>query len=223
MVPRLFKFGTDGDETMAGVNYGTVGPSTGSDGANLPLRMGRTGEQIVTELHGRYYEQAVRGKLFMAQAIVTAPVIYSTAAGTGGPLLWNPPTSGVNAVLVAVSFGITVVTTVAAALGITGNTGQTAAPSSTTAIDGRSNLFLGACASACTPYRIGTVTNAGGFLLPFASLHTGALTTETGVVGFVDLGGSVVVPPGSWASIAASATASTTVGTFGMIWEEVPV
>jgi hypothetical protein len=187
------------------------------------MRLGRSGEQVFTELHGRYYEQAARGKLFMAQAIVTAPVIYTTAAGTGGPLLWNPPTSGVNAVILAVSFGISVVTTVAAALGLTGNTGQTAAPSSTTAIDGRTSGLIGAGNSACTPYRVGTVTNAGNFLIPFASLHTGALTTETGVVGFVDVGGALIVPPGSWASIAASATASTTVGTFGMMWEEVPV
>jgi hypothetical protein len=187
------------------------------------MRLGRTGEQIFSELHGRYYEQAVRGKLFMAQAIVTAPVIYTTAAGTGGPLLWNPPTSGVNAVILAVSMGITVVTTVAAALGLTGNTGQTSAPGSTTAIDGRGNMFLGAANSACTPYRIGTPTTAGAFLLPFASLHTGALTVDTGAFAYVDIGGAMIVPPGSWASIAASATASTTVGTFGLLWEEVPV
>jgi hypothetical protein len=33
----------------------------------------------------------------------------------------------------------------------------------------------------------------------------------------------MVVLPGGWCSIAASATASTTVGTFGMIYEEVLV
>ena len=114
----------------------------------------------------------------MAQAIVTAPVIYTTAAGTGGPLLWNPPTSEVNAVILGVSFGITVVTTVAAALGLTGNSGQTVAPSSTTAIDGRANLKIGGAAGACTPYRVGTVAVAGAFLLPFAHLHTGALTVD---------------------------------------------
>jgi len=222
MAPRTFAYGPNGDDNMA-TNYGKVGPTTNSDGSDAPMRLGKAGEQIFSELHGRYYEQASRGKLFMAQAIVTAPVVYTTAAGTGGPLLWNPPNSGVNAVILAVSFGITTVTTVAAALGITGNTGQTAAPSSTTAIDGRANLFLGQAASACTPYRIGTVTTAGGFLLPFASLHTGALTTETGIAGFIDVGGAILVPPTGWASIAASATASTTVGTFGMIWEEVPV
>jgi hypothetical protein len=220
--PRVYRFGPDGDEAMA-LNYGQVGPATSTDGASAAMRLGRSGEQIFSELHGRYYEQAVRGKLFMAQAIVTAPVIYTTAAGTGGPLLWNPPTSGVNAVILAVSMGISVVTTVAATLGLTGNTGQSSAPSTTTAIDGRGNMFLGAANSACTPYRIGTVTTAGAFLLPFASLHTGALTVDTGLTAYVDIGGAMIVPPGSWASVAASATASTTVGTFGMLWEEVPV
>ena len=161
--------------------------------------------------------------LFMAQAIVTAPVIYTTAAGTGGPLLWNPPTCEVNAVILGVSFGITVVTTVAAALGLTGNSGQTVAPCSTTAIDGRANLKIGGAAGACTPYRVGTVAVAGAFLLPFGHVHTGALTVDTTGVAFVDIGGALIVPPGAWCSIAASATASTTVGTFGMVYEEVPV
>jgi hypothetical protein len=201
-----------------------VGPKTFPDGF-VPdsLRLGHAGEMIVQQLHGRYYEQARRGNLFMAQAIVTAPVIYTTAAGTGGPLLWNPPTSGVNAVILAVSMGITVVSTVAAALGLTGNTGQTSAPTTTTAIDGRANLFLGRPASASTPYRIGTPANAGAFLLPFAALHTGALTVDNMPIGFVDVGGAFIIPPGAWGSIAASATATTAVGTFGMIYEEVPI
>lgn len=200
-----------------------VGPKTFADGFTTDrARLGKAGEVVMQQLHGRHYEQAYRGNLFMAQAIVTAPVIYTTAAGTGGPLLWNPPSSGVNAVILAVTMGITTVTTVAAALGLTGNTGQTSAPGSTTAIDGRTNLFLGRAAGACTPYRVGTPSTAGGFLLPFASLHTGALTVDNMGVGFVDIGGALIVPPGAWASIAASATASTTVGTFGMIYEEVP-
>lgn len=222
-IPRIYRYGSNGDDQMSGLNYGQVGAQTLSDGTPGPMRIGRSGEQVFTELHGRYYQQAKSGKLFMAQAIVTAPVIFSTAAGTGGPLLWNPPSSGVDAVILGVSFGVTVVTTVAAALGITGNSGQSVAPGSTTAIDSRSSGYVGGGSSACTPYRVGTPTNAGGFLLPFASLHTGALTVDTGIVGFVDIGGAVIVPPGSWASIAASATATTTVAQLGMIWEEVPV
>lgn len=200
-----------------------VGPQLAADGSVIGSRSGRLGDQIVSELQGRYYEQASRGRLFHANAIVTAPVIFSTAAGTGGPLIWNPSTSGVNVSVLAITCGITVVTTVAAALGLTGNTGQTSAPSSTTAIDGRTSGLIGGQASASTPYRIGTVTNAGGFFLPLLNLHTGALTVDTLGLGFIDIGGSVVCPPGGWVSIAASATATTTVAQLGMIYAEIPI
>ena len=197
-----------------------VGQATLADGGEAPLRGDRQGAQVVTELNGRYYEQAFRKNLFWAHAIVTAPVIYSTAAGTGGPLLYNG-TANVNAVLLGVGFGNTTVTTVAAALGITG--GPTTAPSATTAIDSRTNAFIGGASSACTPYRVGTVSAAGTFFLPFAHLHTGALTVDTSGVLWVDLGGSIVVPPGYFASVAASATATTAVASISLLWAELPI
>lgn len=172
------------------------------------------------------YEYSRIGQLFCARAIVTAPVIFSTAAGTGGPLLWNNSKAGdqaVNAVLLGVTCALTVVTTVAAALGITGNSGQTSAPASTTAIDTSANLRIGSPAPRCNVYRVGTPSSAGNFFLPLAQLGTGALTVDNFEVGFIPLHGMVVVPPGSWASIAASATASTTVAQLGLIWAEVPV
>lgn len=204
------------------VAAGRVGTNNGGNSTNLPMRQGNAGDQIVTQLHGRYYEQAINGNLFLAHAIVTAPVIYSTAAGTGGPLLWNGSTT-VNAVLLAVGIGVTTVSTAAAALGITGNTGQVAAPGSTTAIDTRANCKIGGAASLCTPYRIGTPTNAGGFFLPFGHLHTGALTVDNTGICWFDLGGAIVVPPNAWASIATSATASTTVASISLLYEEVPI
>lgn len=207
---------------MANPTVLQVGPQTASDGAVIPSRAGRLGEQLVAELQGRYFEQAYRGQLFLAHAIVTAPVIYTTAAGTGGPLLWNGTTNKVASIL-AVGIGNTVVTTVAAALGLTGNTGQTSAPSSTTAIDSRSNGYIGGAASGCTPYRVGTVTNAGGFFLPFAQLHTGALTVDTSGVLWVDIGGAIVVPPNAWCSVAASATATTAVCSISMLYTEYPL
>lgn len=160
--------------------------------------------------------------MFMAHANVTAPVIYTTAAGTGGPLLWNGSTT-VNAVLLAVGYGLTVAPTVAAALGITGNSGQTVAPTTTTVIDSRSNGYIGGAAGQCTPYRIGTPVNAGGFFFPFAQLNTGALTTAIGAMNWIDLGGAIIVPPNCWAAIAASATATTTVGSFALLYAEVPI
>ncbi len=201
---------------------GQVGEQVVGKGVtSQPLRQGGLADMIVSACQGRYYELARAGRVFVAQAIVTAPVVYTTAAGTGGPIIWNG-TSTVMGVILAASFGLTVVSTVAAALGITGNTGQTADPAGT-AIDGTRCTYLGGPTSALKAYRVATVTVAGNFLLPFAQLHTGALTVDNATMGWVDIGGSVIVPPNCWASIAASATATTTVGQFGLMWAEVPV
>ena len=200
---------------------GEVGTGAVADGTSQKLRLGRNKEQIVGLAHGRYAEASTRGNLFMAQAIVTAPVIWTTEAGTGGPLLWNG-SSTVKASLLAVGFGAAVVTTVAAALGITGGSGQAAAPTTTTAIDSSTNLLIGGASSACTPYRVGT-TVANLFFMPFADLHTGALTVDTSNMLWIDLGGLITVVPGCFASVAASATATTWVGNICLIWEEIPV
>jgi hypothetical protein len=202
---------------------GQQGESILSKGVSTqPIRQGKLAEVIVSELNGRYYEQAVNGRIFIAHAIVTAPVVYTTAAGTGGPLIWNG-SSKTNVSVLAVGIGITTVTTVAAALGLTGNIGQTAAPTSTTAIDSRTSGFIGGQPSNATPYRIGTVTNAGAFFLPLCDLHTGALTVDNLGMGWIDIGGAIVVPPGGWVSIAASATASTTVAQMAIVYAEVPI
>ena len=183
----------------------------------MDLSIGVAGQSV--------YSYAKEGRVYCARAIVTAPVIFSTAAGTGGPLLWNDPAApcAVNAVLLGVTCALTTVTTVAAALGITGNSGQATAPTSTTAIDTTGNLLIGGKPSKCTAYRIGTPATAGGFFLPLLALGTGVLTTDNMELGFIPLHGLVVVPPGSWASIATSATATTTVAQLGLVWAEVPI
>lgn len=204
------------------LNKVLTGPQSLGDSAITTARAGRTGEQIVSELQGRYYENVVRGNCFQAHAIITAPVIYTTAAGTGGPLIWNNTTTH-NCVILAASFGHAVVATVAASLGITGNSGQTAAPGSTTAVDSNRNLLIGGAATRMTCYRLGTPSSAGNFFIPLAQLHTGALTVDTSGVAWIDLGGLIVVPPTGWVSWAASATASTTVANLGFIYAEVPI
>ena len=84
-------------------------------------------------------------------------------------------------------------------------------------------MYLGGPASNCTTYRVATPSTAGGFLLPLGQVHTGALSVDTSPFIWIDIGGALVIPPGSWASIAASATLTTAVMQLGMIWEEVPV
>ena len=200
---------------------GEVGTGIAADGTTQRIRLGQNRELIMGLAHGKYAEAAQRGTLFMAHAIVTAPVIYTTEAGTGGPLLWNG-SSTIKANILGVGITHTVVTTVAASIGLTAGWGQSAAPTTTTAIDSTGNLLIGGAASACTAYRVGTTVENKWFM-PLAAFHTGALTVDTFGLGWFDLDGMIVVPPNSFVSVAASATATTLVMQACIVWEEIPV
>jgi len=203
--------------------YGNAGENNVANGTQPPLAANRQGALLADALHGRYTEQARRGRLFWARAVVTAPVIFSTAAGTGGPLLYNGTNtaSGVNAALLGVGIAITTASAVSGALGI--GVGATTAPTSTTAIDSTTNALVGGSASQCSAYRVGTPSAAASQFIPFAQVHTGAVTVDTAAFQWIDLGGSIVVPPGYFASICASATLTSAVLQVSLLWEEIPV
>ena len=203
---------------------GQVGPQIVSDGVTPTARMGKLGELMVSDVQGRYYEQAYRKNLFLAWAAVTTPVIYSTAAATGGPLIWNGSQT-TNVVILAACCAITTAfTTTPGVIGITGNTGQAAAPGSTTAIDGRANCFIGGGASSATPYRLGTVSTAGAFFFPLFQAQLGATSVTQSNVAWIDVGGAIVCPPNSWVSLA-NGVAAPAAGLMhtGLLYTEVPV
>jgi hypothetical protein len=183
---------------------------------------GMDGSLLVSRGLPDYYELCRGGLIQQAHAIVTAPVIYTTAAGTGGPVLHNRTANKV-AVLLKVGIGLSVVTTVAASLGLTGRGDQgDTVMTSTTAIDSQVNMYLGGAVSAMSLYRVATPAAAGAFFMPLADLHTGALTVDNLGMGWFDIEGLVLVPPGAWIALAASATATTAVIQAGFIWAEVP-
>lgn len=178
-----------------------------------------------------YLHYSKLGQIFVAQAVVTAPVGFGTAAATGGPLLWNGSggtTSGTNnaqvdAVILGVSWGVTTAeTTTNIALGLTGGFGQTAAPTSTTAIDGIFCTRIAPNSPSCSVFRKGTVSAAGTWFFPLATLSTTAVTAMPHQPNFTDLEGLFVVPPNSWISVAASVTGTAAVVQVGMIWAEIP-
>lgn len=192
-----------------------------SQGNSIAIPSGFFGELAVSELLARYSTLTKSSALFSAYATLTAPVIFSTAAGTGGPLIWNKPNSGIDAHILAVGFSTSVVTTVAGGLGLTGNSGQSTSPSATTVIDASGSLYVGGPTSQMGGvFRVGTVTNAGNIFMPFAQVHTGALTVDTTAITWMDVGGAMIIPPGCWGAVAGTATLTTLQAQIGIIWAE---
>lgn len=205
---------------------GQIGPQTGSDGNQLPFRQGRAGEQIFSELHGRYYEQTYRKNVFTAYAAAQATTSFGGSVALAGLQLWNgsPLTNGVN--LAILKIGGAVIATSAAVTGVVlgSGTGQVSAPTSQTAITRVSNNFIGGVAPQATATAAGTFTNAPTAFMTL--LHNTAAIASTGEDGGYnqDLEGIVIVPPQCFIAFGTiGATAAASSNQHHVMWEEVPV
>ena len=202
------------------LGQGQVGPQVSNDGATPAMRLGRSAEVVVQELHGRYYETARRGALFYAS--VAAVALTSLNATATGLILWNPNNSGVNMVLQKAMVQVIVtsasMTSIGFAFGV-----QAVVPTSVTAVATTGSCYLANNAGNVKAYSAATLAVAPGLLLNFA--HNTAAIATTGVDGLVtDFEGSIVVPSGyalvlnaGGAASAASAVNAT------VLWEEVPL
>src|SRR5229473_1039480 len=155
---------------------------------------GAMGELSMSELLGKYASLAKSGKMFYTSAIITAPVIFSTAAQLG-PIIWNKAGSGLDAHLLAVGVGSpTTATTVAGALGWAA-VPQTTLPTSQTAIT-TNNAYAGGGASQMASVGTGgtvIVLPAPIFLPLTGVVNTAGVTTTTVTSTFVDVGGALIV------------------------------
>src|SRR3972149_2516273 len=80
-----------------------VGPQTLVDGVTGEGRIGRTGEEIFSGLHGKFYEQAKRGNVYSGATAVSG-VAPGTAIGTTAAFaLYNPLNSGIDLVILKAS------------------------------------------------------------------------------------------------------------------------
>ena len=196
-----------------------------SAGVQSPLRAGNMGDVIMSELHGRYYENAYRRNLFTAASTAAvATVALGTTASYTGLYLANPIGSTVNIVLLKATWAASVAVPTAGYVvleaGYSGATNVTAGGAITP-----SNNFVGVGAAGQA------LAGAGSATLPIAPVakaflsSTGSVaTTSTGIqpMGIIDLEGSLILPPGGFAAFATFAT-NTAAWWFSFSWEEVPV
>jgi len=227
---------------MAVPIQGQVGPQVVQDGVTAVMRQGRSAEQIIGELHGRFYEQVFRGYVFSAGSGVTAlsaTTITLTATSTPIVGVWNPASSTVNLVilqlaiqslfntwttptgsgvfLIATSVGNTAVSTGAAPFNrktLASSGSQAKAFNGGVALTGLTNNVV-----ILEEVDIPGIQGTGAY--GTISAPTAAFFTSVG--GVQNFDGSLIVPPGGVLSIL-NQTSTTTVSVASrLLWEEVPL
>lgn len=220
---------------------GTVGPQINTgDGAVPPggIRQGRLGDAIVSELHGRFYEQVYRGNVFSngcTLTALTANTITLTASTTPILGVWNPPASTVNLVLLqaglvcvpnnltsgagpgafvwATSVGNTAITT-----GTAGFNRKTLASSGAQG-KGFSFVALTGLTNNLVVLEGSDLSNPSG--LTYTTLGSTAILFPTGGVQNID--GGLICPPGGVVALLNTVSSTTFSVAARLLWEEVPL
>ena len=180
----------------------------------LPPSLGRQGEELISELHGKYGTAAMNKALFNFNVTAVAiPVVSSAVASVF--TLWNPPSSGVLAEMVDTELGQVLATTVVNAIGwyFTSGSGALAGTFSTKAA-ANTNYFSA---------RTGDVPN--GNVIPYTAYTNSGIPVRVDIIGsfgaVTDAGmplpakiydGRLWVPPGVAMSVLASTAITFTAG-----------
>lgn len=220
---------------------GQAGPRTISDGSTEDIRLGRTAELIVQELHARFYETNARAAVFsdgmgltsISNSTFTVGGIGATSTPVAG--VWNPSTSGTNLVIIEASLGL--VMTALASTGPGGfvwalSTGNTAISTGTTPLNRKTLVNAGSVAKGMTAQAITGVTNAlvvkfgsslGGGSAENVSFTATAVAMQTQAVAAKELfDGTLIVPPGGLLALLAATTPAAHSAVSAIVWEEVP-
>lgn len=183
-------------------------------------RIGNQNERIMSQLHGQMYEQALRLNMFFAANQAEQAVSVDLTTTYTGLCLSNPAGNTKNLVPRQISFGINTHQVALAGLGLLGGYILAGVVTHTSALTVYSTMLGNGVAGTAKADDQCTIVGTPLVLMPFIS--TDIITTGTPAknIGIVDIGGSIIIPPGAYVAIWAE-TAVT--GFFGMTWEEVPV
>lgn len=193
-----------------------TGVQNTSDGVVTKARGGKQGDQIVSELHGRYYEQTYRGNMYG----ITGGLTTTTAGGLAtftGLIVGNPVGSGVN-LSVNKCFAVQgAALTAETEIGIM--YGANTTTDTLTTIRNRNPLGPASKAVANAGQ---TITAMTAFIV-FGGSGSGAITVPLLIpaVGY-DFEGSLIIPPG-YAFASYTSRVTTTALMFAFNWEEVPI
>lgn len=205
------------------------------DGSTPAINMGRANEALVAQLHGKYFEQAYRGNIYIGSTSSAGAVIAISSTLTPTYTIWNPAGSGKLIVPVVTLIGWTATT---AALGSfvwtattnAGNTISSTAPFvafTTPATPVNSNVGSGKVSVAKFGAQGTTITlvAAASFFRETGCQITATTAATAAAPGWIwrdDWDGTAIIPPGNAIHLMA-ATAILTTATVSTVWVEVPL
>lgn len=195
------------------------------------IRVARDGSQVVTQSHGRYYEQTSRGRIYTGNS-ASAGIALIVPATTGGhPTLWNPADSDVHVSVIRLRLGWVSGNNAPGALEWAytlnaGSTHATGAPIATATLVAPVGVLGGAVQNkAKWSPTTNTFTVAPIFLASAGiSLFTGVAATA--VAPFMcraDYDGELVLAPGTAISLCSQAATTTAVFQISVTWEEIDI
>lgn len=205
-----------------------------------PPRGGNSGEVIFGQLHGRFYETNLRGRLYMGGMTITsisnATFNLTTTGVTATPIigLWNPATSTVDLVVLQAYLGISITNATNTGPGPfvwMYGTGNSVISTGSTGLNGRTML-----ASSTGKFYPGTALTGmtstlailrgsglhGGSSANFSFVGTAVGQATVGVAAYELIDGGIIVPPGGVLSLQSAATGVAHSAVSGIMWEEVP-
>lgn len=206
------------------INELRTGQVTSTDGNLTTARGGKTGEAIIGNAHGLYYEPTSRGTIFSVANQTGIATQAGLSATTPALTLFNPKGSGVNASILYAGCVVSVAFAAASVIWLAANTNIAAADVTGTASTAvRCGLLGNAKNPSCSALLAATLPAAPVAVATIGIGLTGAITTTPGygqIGRFFD--GTLVLAPGTAISFQTS-TVSGAAAFFGeIVWEEVP-
>ncbi len=220
-----------------------VGPRFMADGGEAELRGDRTGAQVVTDAHGKYFEAASRGVLFTGgmgtvTSISNATFTVATTGATATPIvgLWNPVNSGKNMILVQAILGVSQTALQATGPGAfvwmfgLGQNALTLGVNPTSALTLQANGSVGkvfggtaltGLVGAIAPLRGAAVGGGSAIGAAFLATQVGGQPSWQAQVENFD--GGLILPPGGLLSLQCTITPVGHSAVSGLIWEEMSI
>lgn len=194
---------------------GTVSQKLLGDGSRSEVKLAKSGELIIGEAHGRYFETGSRGNVFHASMQAGAALGTALTAAATTLTLYNPLGSGVVLSLLNASVGVTTAPVGQAVLIYAVNANPVAAPpSATTAAQVRCSL-IGPAVGRGVAYTAAT--------LPVAPSVARVLCTLTAAIngGMIvdDVNAAIILPENTAVTIQAIGVAVS--GIVALSWEEI--